>query len=310
MSLFENSPPDADQGYLNIRAAERDIERTIRDALEALWDHYEPYSDTDFRQNFARQPDARFWEMYLTVQLLEAGKNVCPRSELRAADRDTGPDIRIVEGDYTIWIEARTPEPGEPANPDHVPEIIPINEGGGAQPSPRRQVELRITGALIDKRDAFERYRRQGIIAENDICVVAVSGANFFAQSATAGLPLAVTAVYPFGDEYVTINRETLDVVDSGYHYSENIDRSDATPIPRYAFLDEHFSRVSGLVWSRRTIGNFFFQPHDFIFVHNFAAEPEFPRGWLEWAEEDVIDEAGDQLELTRLYPRDEDAGV
>jgi len=305
MSLFENSPPDADQGYLNIRTAKDDTEREIHDALEILWARYEPYADTYFRDKFARQPDAHFWEMYLTTQLLEAGKNVRPRTEITAADRDVGPDICIVEDDFKIWIEATAPEPGNPANPDQVPEVIPISEGGGAQSSPRRQVELRITGALFEKTRKIELYRDQGIIGENDICVVAVSGTNFHAQSAAAGLPLAVTAVYPFGDQFVTFNRDTFDVVDSAYHHSESIDRSDADPIPRYAFLNERFSSVSGLIWSRQTIGNFFYQPHDFTFVHNSIANPQFPRRWLEWAEEDIVDEIGDQVELTRLFPQE-----
>lgn len=305
MPLFDLDIPEADTAYLNIQSALSPQEAAIRDALEAFWEIYEPYADTNFRQNFARQPDARFWEMYLTVKLLEAGKNVRPRSELPAGDRDAGPDIRVEEENCAIWIEAITPEPGDPSNVDRVPETIPIREGRMAQASPRRQVELRISSALLEKRQAFERYRQQGLVANNDLCVVAVSGARFHAQSGTVGLPPAVTAVYPLGNEYVTISRETLDVVASGYHHSAEIGRSEATPIPRYAFLHNHFAGVSGLIWSRRTIGNFSApgQSHDFNFVHNFAADSRFPRGWLDWVEEDVVDEVGELLELTRMHP-------
>lgn len=93
MSLFAAAPPDADLGYMNLRAQKHKDEQAINAALEALWAKYEPYADKDFAAKLARKPDEHFWEMYLTVSLLEAGKNVRPRSELTKTERDTGPDI-------------------------------------------------------------------------------------------------------------------------------------------------------------------------------------------------------------------------
>ena len=307
MSLFDVDIPDADLGYQNIRRAAQRIELELKEALEALWQRYEPYADTHFVQQFAREPYARFWEMYLTTQLLDEGKNVRPRSELPAEIRNTGPDILIREEERTIWIEAITPEPGELANVDRVPEIVPISEGGGAQAAPRRQVELRITGALLQKREAFQQYRERGLVAEHNFCVVAISGSRFSAQSVATDLPRAVTAVYPLGDRYVTFDRGTVEVVDTGYRHSEHINRSSAEPIPRYAFLHDHFSDISGLIWSRRTIGNFLGRGHDFVFVHNVTARDPFPTGWITWDEEEIIRSVGDRYELTRVKARDLD---
>jgi hypothetical protein len=308
MPLFEQLPNDADLAYRNIFRGEYPAERTIRDGLERLWQVYEPYADIDFRLRFARQPDPHFWEMYLAVQLLEAGKNVRPRSDLRATDRDTGPDIRIVEEGRTVWIEAVTPEVGDPENPDRVPSLTPLNEGGQAQYAPRRQVELRITSALLQKRDAFERYRQARIVTHDDLCIAAISGARFWAQSATMGWPQAITAVYPVGDHYFTFDRATTEITDSGFMVSEAIPRAEADPIPRAAFLDDHFSGLSGLIWSRVTIGNFSHKSQDFGFVHNHAAKPELrlPRRWFPWAEEYVVEEIGDNIEVTRASPGDE----
>lgn len=307
MPLFDVDIPDVDLGYRNIRRAAQRIEFELKEALEALWQRYEPYADAHFIQQFAREPYARFWEMYLTIQLLDEGKNVCPRSELPARIRNWGPDIRIGEEERTIWIEAITPEPGELANVDRVPEIVPISEGGGAQTAPRRQVELRITSALLEKRNAFQQYRERGLVAAHDLCVVAISGSRFFAQSVATDLPRVVTAVYPLGDRFATFDRETLEVVDSGYRHSEHINRSSAEPIPRYAFLDDHFSDISGLIWSRRTIGNFVRRGHDFVFVHNVTARDPFPTGWITWDEEEIIRSVGEGYEVTRVKARDHD---
>lgn len=308
MSLFEQLPADADPGCRNIFQGKHSAERTIRDGLERLWGVYEPYADTQFRQRFARQLDPHFWEMYLTVQLLEAGKNVRPRSDLCAANRDAGPDIRIVEDNRTIWIEAVTPEVGDRENLDRVPSLTPLNEGGQAQCAPRRQVELRLTSALEKKRKAFERYRQGGLVADRDLCVVAISGARFWAQSATMQWPQAVTAVYPIGDYYFTFDRTTLRRTDSEFTISGNIPRTRAKPVPRTAFLDDYFCGVSGLIWSRVTLGNFTHKSQDFCFIHNHAAKPDlrFPRHWFQWAEEYVAEETGGDIEVTRTPPRDE----
>jgi len=120
MALLDIDNPDAHVGYRNLRVAEFPIEQEIKAGLEALWARYEPYADANFCKEFSRQPDSRFWEMYLTVRLLDAGKNVPSRAELAPADRDTGPDVCIRKGSRKIWIEAVSPEQGHENNPDRL----------------------------------------------------------------------------------------------------------------------------------------------------------------------------------------------
>jgi hypothetical protein len=57
------------------------------------------------------------------------------------------------------------------------------------------------------------------------------------------------------------------------YEFSPDIKRTGKDPIPRSAFQNELFAGISGLISSRRAIGNFLGPPDDFIFVHNQAAE-------------------------------------
>jgi hypothetical protein len=65
MALFDVESAKASQGYKNLKAAAKDsTEGEIKDALEAMWIDYEPYADTDFREAFAIDEDAGFWEMY------------------------------------------------------------------------------------------------------------------------------------------------------------------------------------------------------------------------------------------------------
>ena len=64
----------------------------IREGLNALWPNYGPYADSHFREEFAKQPNSQFWEMYLTVRFLDARKKLRSRAGLAGADRDTGPE--------------------------------------------------------------------------------------------------------------------------------------------------------------------------------------------------------------------------
>jgi hypothetical protein len=300
MGLFDISCPDADQGYTNIQAAEPGTQGAhIREGLEELWSRYEPYADTDFRGEFARQPDTRFWEMYLAVSLLERGKKLRLRSELTAAQRDTGPDICIRKSSRNIWIEAIAPAKGAATNFDRVPDLFPASSDALKDP-PRREVELRITSALLEKADKFKAYRESGVVGENDSCIVAISAGQFALQAAGEGLAHAVTAVFPFGDEYFIIDPKTHKIIDRRFQHSGEIKRAGDDPIPRSAFQHEYFTNVSGLIWSRRSIGNFLGQQDDFVFVHNQLAQKPIPRKWARWFEEYIPINQGKQLKLKK----------
>ena len=199
------------------------------------------------------------------------------------------------------WIEAITPDVGAADNPDRVPDIIPLNEGGGFELAPRRQIELRISHALRQKRNQLERNRNAGLIRADDRCVVAISGAMFRGRAGTGGLPRAVTALYPIGEQFVRIDRRTMDIVEQGYHPSFHIEREAREPIPRYAFTDDHFSIVSGVIWSTRSIGNFVAVEHDFIFVHNLKACAAMTANWFPWVEEYLATEENGDATLAQI---------
>ncbi len=149
MELFDIDDPAAALGYRNIRAGASAIESEIKAGLEALWVQYEPYADTNFLQAFSKEPDDRFWEMYLAVVLLDARKRLRKREEMTKASRNKGPDICIPQGRRKIWIEAISPAPGDEVdNLDKVPDLFAASADGNRE-APRREIELRITSSLF-----------------------------------------------------------------------------------------------------------------------------------------------------------------
>jgi hypothetical protein len=296
MGLFDIDDPNAAQGYRNIRAGASEIEAEIKAGLEALWVRYEPYAYTNFLKAFSEAPEDRFWEMYLAVVLLKARKTLRPRAKLTKASRNKGPDICIPKRKRKIWIEAIAPDPGDDVkNLDRVPNLFPASADGSRE-APRREIELRITSSLFKKMEHFQLLKEEGVVAETDSCVIAITAGKFALQAADFGLPHAVTAVYPFGDEHNIVDPKTLAIVDREYDFSPDIKRTGKDPIPRSAFQNELFASISGLIWSRRSIGNFLGQPDDFVYVHNQAAVRPIQREWMNWVEEFQPVEGGKQL--------------
>jgi hypothetical protein len=267
----------------------------IRSGLEELSSLYEPYADRGFCNEFARRPNERFWEMYLAVAMLRAKRKLRRRQDLPLGKRDTGPDMCIKRGRRRIWIEAEAPGPGDSDNPDQVPDLFAATADEKLD-APRRQIELRITGSLRRKAEKFERYRKKGLIGETDSCIVAISACRFALEAAGANLPHAVTAVYPFGEEYAVIDPETAAISSFCHTYSAEIKRASGATVARTAFQHNSFCGISGLIWSRRSVGNFLGQPDDLVFVHNQMATRPIQRQWIDWAEEYYPVEEGKKL--------------
>ncbi|MEQ1802610.1 MAG: hypothetical protein ABL989_11860 [Gammaproteobacteria bacterium] len=288
---------DLDVGYQNLRAGTSAIERAIAADLERLWQRFEPYADPNFRVAFAREPEARFWEMALGVALLDAGKALRPRRD--APTVGGHPDLCVVDGRRSVWIEAIAPKRGD-GTEDRVPELIALNDGGRVTAKPVREMQLRISHALWTKKQKFDRYRASGVIAPNDICLIAIGAAHFALQAGGPGFPLALSSVYPIGDEYLTVNAETLEVVGRGFHRSETIPRK-GEAIPRSAFLDPLFAPISGLIWSRMSIGNMSRTQRPLSLIHNRTATCPLPQRWGVWDREFVASENESGLELVDI---------
>jgi hypothetical protein len=283
-SLFEIDGDNLDQGYLNLRESRFAAERALRDTLEQMWTAYEPYADPDFRDGFARDPDGRFWELYLGCTLLEGGKSLLPATERqRSGGR---PDLCVLDADRRLWIEAIAPDRGAPG-PDHVAGPLPINEGGGFEPAPVRQAQLRITSAFWTKSQVVERYLREQVISPEDVRLVAIGGGRFGIHAPENGLPIILSALFPIGQEFVTIDLETGDVASQGYEPSFAIARQGGA-IPRTAFIDERFSHISGVIWSRASIGNMSRLQRPLTFVHNPLGTVRMPEAWGVWDREFV----------------------
>lgn len=284
VDLFGVSGSNLDRVYLRIQHSTSAMECEIRSKLEDIWDVYRPFADPDFPEGFARDPEARFWEMFMGCQLLNAGRTLMATKDRQKTGGQ--PDLCVLDKGRRIWIEAIAPEVGQPG-PDQVRGPMPISEGGSCELAPTRQAQLRTTSALLNKARRIKKYLQEGVITNDEVCLIAIGAGRFGALLNDRPFPLILSSVFPIGPEEIKFDLKSFEIVDRGFQPSFHIDRTGA-PVFRTAFLDEEFSEVSGVLWSRVGIGNMSRALRPLSLVHNPLAKVPMPQKWGVWDREFV----------------------
>ena len=233
VDLFSVSGPDLDGGYRNIRAGAHAVERELRETLEKFWTVYQPFADPNFVAEFAREPDSRFWEMYVAYQLLDAGKTLLPTAE--RSRRGGQPDVCVLDGDRRIWIEAIAPDIGDDG-PDQVRGPVPLNEEGGLAPAPTRQVQLRTTSALWTKAQKITQYIQDGVIGEDEVALVAIGAGRFGLTRTTIRCRRTSPLCFRSGRKSsLSISRRTRSSISASSHPSTSSEQGVKFRAPRFS---------------------------------------------------------------------------
>jgi hypothetical protein len=277
-NLFDVDGPRLDLGYQNLKAGRSEF-------------------DPHFRNGFAKDPHAHFWEMELGCTLLNAGRRLLPTIERQ---RNGGqPDLCVLEDNRRIWIEAIAPDVGQ-IGPDQLVQPVPINRGGSCVASPIREAQLRVTSAFATKSRKISQYLQQGVIANEDTRIIAISAGRWASCISDHPLPLIMKTLFPIGDNFVTFDRETEDILEEGFHFAPDIHRAARPddPIPKTAFLHDGYAHISGVIWSRNGIGNLLLhQSRPITYVHNPFAQVPLPTLWGVWDKEFVTMQLADEWE-------------
>jgi hypothetical protein len=274
------------QPLLNERLHQLLVRPEDRRFVESLWQMYQPYAGSDFRERFATQMQQHFWEMYLTCALLRQGKQVLLQPNPKKGRR--GPDVKVQESDQIIWLEATAVTHGTGAN------AVPRYECGPGKPIvaydvPDEEMVLRYTSALKTKFEKYEGYD-DTILAASDMCMIAISAGELDHRYTEMLYPRILHALFPIGNYAVTINTTTMETTQERHQYRDRIRK-----IPTTFFATDAHAKISAVLFSYSDICN---PPvvlgNDFVVVHNpFAINP-LPRGWLKlgrefWVEDNQI---------------------
>jgi len=282
-NIFDPTVEPLDEDYRCLRDDPRfQCERSV---VEELWDKYRPYADSNFPSGIAKQFHSRFWEMYLTCALLEAGLRVMPKT------RDSGPDICLRHNNSYIWVEAVAPGRGCGL------DAVPPHKFGIRAKVPEEQILLRYTSAIKEKYEAYQKYVENNVISALDPYVIAVNGGKVPYSFIRDRIPRIIKAVLPIGPYSTTINPDTLEIISSGYSYRPEIEKKSGSPVPTNVFLDEKYAGISGVLFSNILVTSAGGATgEDFVFFHNRDADNRVPKGWLKlgreyWLENDRLHE-------------------
>ena len=244
MPLF-TAGPATDAAYVNIRDAQSGWLVNVREHCEALWTTYAEHADRNFLTEIRSEFNAHYWEMYLTVSLVDMGFRVfCPKP---------GPDVGIEVGGTRVWFEAICPKPGDPNNPDR----IHAPESGSAYWVPNDRMVLRYLAAIRSKYlEQYTGWLRNGIVAPDDCFVIAINPRELPFEHGDTDPPRILQAALPIGSRFVTIDRDTLEVTGGGHQYRAALRRASGSEVPTAAFLNPEYPGLSGLLCSRVDAAN------------------------------------------------------
>lgn len=286
-NLFSQQGDSLARAYMNLQSAKGGHAEELRLHCEELWHRFYPFADRNFVEMFAVDIDERYWEMYLGCTLLELGLDLQKKRSI------AGPDLFVIHNGQKIWIEATAPSQGQDNHADRVPDIT----AGVVQDVPRDKLLLRLTHALWEKKQKFDKYVTDGLIDEQDIQVIAVSGSRF-SRWAAGGLPLIVSAVYPFGAMRVSFPISGDGEVTTDFEYQPHVEKSSGEEIPTTAFLDPLFSNISAVIFDPRGLGAVRGRLGcEFVTVHNQMANAALPPSLIQRGREYVPN--GEELSVT-----------
>lgn len=282
MTLFDLDIPEATESYKSLLAQDRAEDRA---RLDEMYARAAPYLDDNFKDQFARCTDDRFFELRTAITLLDIGWELLPAKEGQPDFGRKLPDGR------TLWIECITPSWGAENNPDKPPKLE-----RGFQPAPVREWLLRHTAAMKEKGEKFRGYIEAGTVDPNDCCVVAINSGKLWPHVDGAGLPRIVSAVLPFGDEVITLDRKTLEVVDASHERRDELLNARKSPVATTAFLNpDAYGHISAVLHDTARIStwNGDAQAGRWVLVHNPTSNAELPADeWILGRRYRLIEEA------------------
>jgi hypothetical protein len=275
-SLFLDKAGPLDETYCSIRDDPACAD--TKAFVARLWAFFSPYADCNFRSAIASSFHPRFWEMYLAFGLAAQG------AELHPTPPD-GPDFLIRGLHHPVWVEATAPFKGD--RDDQVPE----ERMNILQAIPSEALILRYRAKIEDKFKILVSSLEAGIIKEFDPYIIAINGRSLPFSRFEPPIPRILQALFPFGDPFVTIDRNTLQQIGSGYSYRAKIEKKSGAPVSTTVFLDPKCNRISAVLFCNSNVWN---RPPsdaevglDFTLIHNpMATRNAIPYHWLKCGRE------------------------
>lgn len=238
-----------------------------RAKAEAMWEKYAPYADRAFLSSLRYDFHARFWEMLLCAELLDAGFKVVKES-------NAGPEFYVTLNGRRFWMEAVSPKAG--TGPDAVPPI----EYGQAGTVPIDRIVLRITSALSEKLCHYRRGLAAGRISLEDGYIICINPSQVPHAKFGTEPSCPSRALYGVGNLTLSIDRASGKVLDQFNVYTPNVIKACGASVGTSPFLGPGETGCSAVIYSAMDFFNIDrANGNDFGVYHNPNAAHPLPIG-------------------------------
>lgn len=261
-NLFGSMPPNACDVYKKLCAPDEYPKgQIVRQHCERLWRVFHPFAEPQFLTEFPLHFHQRWFEMYLTVTLLERGADVQPTAP-------PGPDILVIADGRRIWIEAVCGTGGQPGLPDSVVQ-------GSDVRVPWDKIALRVRSSIEEKKNKYEKYLQEGYVAADDSLLVALN--VYEIPYALSDTPRYIfRALFGVGAQVIHFalgHRTPPRAVDSSYEQVQTIPKlSSGSLVGTQPFIDGSMASIAACIASAHSAASAAHKPPDFTVYPNLTA--------------------------------------
>jgi type I restriction enzyme S subunit len=190
--------------------------------------------------------DHKYWESLSEILLAHSLLS----TEATLTRKKKGPDFLFQKNNINIWIEVTCPRPmGLPPEWTNI-ELRPNNI---AYSSPLDQILLRWTNSIDAKSKKLVEYLEKKIVLPTAAYVIAINGRRLRDRIpeliGVSGYPYAAEAVFPIGPRFVSIDRHTHNISDSGHIHRTEVKKPGSSAVPTEFFLSKDSEYVSA-IWA------------------------------------------------------------
>lgn len=218
----------------------------MRRLIEDLWRTAYSYLDPDLPDKAKRAFMSAFWELEVAATMLANGIALVER------DNPDGPDV-ICAGPPRIYIEAVAASPGQDpeANPNSVPPLILEGQTHGpARFVNHEQIILRLRSVIEEKHQKQQGYLKKGVLNPSDPYVIAVNAAQIDLARLEMTIPDILSAVLPFGDEFISVNTLTGEAEGGGFKHRPAVFKANRSPVSTTLFQEPGYDGISAILYS------------------------------------------------------------
>jgi hypothetical protein len=205
----------------------------IKKNIERYWNSYKSVAPNNFPSKLQKEFHQRWWELYCGVALINSGIT------LISNNRDEGPDYKFRQNNRNYYIEAIAPTLGDKKR------IKPIQEG--VVSLPEGEFLLRLTSALEEKLQKYQKYLQKDYIKSNDLLIIAISTCDLGQYGSLMDYPKpAITKVlFDIGCDYINLDTGEKKISSRG-----GVKKSDNIIIESNLFELERYKIISGVIYS------------------------------------------------------------